>query len=163
MVHVLNSRNTKHLVNSNHKISHNSAIVAFHFTPQPALLLLYIQAPHFIQSLLPTMVGATVSPSIVGSPAAVSSSSSSLFDAVDDQAHVQSDWERFDESPNAKEEEVNRLLEDMAKDLFAGGISENEPPKWTVETSGKDVVISVCESHDKVWNIAQEEIEAYRE
>jgi hypothetical protein len=109
------------------------------------------------------MVGVTVSPSTVGSPAAgSSSSSSSLFDSVHDHVHHQSDWEDFYESPTGEEEEVYLLMQDMANDLFAGGISENERPKWTVETSGKDVVITFGESRDKVWNIAQEEIEAYR-
>lgn len=43
-------KNSKHLVVShNHKISHNSAIIAFHFTSQPSLLLLFVQAHHFIQ------------------------------------------------------------------------------------------------------------------
>lgn len=107
------------------------------------------------------MVGATVSPSTVGSPAA-GSPSASLFDTVHDHTHCQSDWEHFYECPTGKEEELYLLMEERAKDLFAGGISENERPKWTVETSGKDVVISFGESRDKVWNIAQEEIEAYR-
>ncbi len=57
------------------------------------------------------MVGVTVSPSTVGSPAAgSSSSSSSLFDSVHDHVHHQSDWEDFYESPTGEEEEVYLLI-----------------------------------------------------
>mmetsp|Transcript_28857 Transcript_28857/g.52205 ORF Transcript_28857/g.52205 Transcript_28857/m.52205 type:complete len:720 (+) Transcript_28857:272-2431(+) len=114
------------------------------------------------------MVAVAVSPSTVGSPASdasppPSSTSSSLFHSVHKLAHVESDWESVRISPAGQEEEIYQLMEDLAKDIFSDSVSESEHPKWTVDSSGKDVKISFNSSEDKVWTIARKEIEAYRE
>jgi len=111
------------------------------------------------------MAGAAVSPSTVGSPAAGTSpitTNSSLFDSVHDHTHVQSDWDHINDSSTKEEEDIHCLLEDMAKDLFSGDMSAIERPKWTVDSSGKDVIISFDDSREKVWKLARNEIKAYR-
>jgi len=107
------------------------------------------------------MTATAVSPSIAGSPPA-ETSPSSLFGSVHDHTHTVSDWDHFDASAAGEDEELHQLMQDMVKDLFEGGVYESDRPKWTFETSGKDVKISFDESEEKVWTIAQAEIEAYR-
>lgn len=57
--------------------------------------------------------------------------------------HVESDWDHFDGSPASEEEEFHLLMEELAREIVYGGASDNERPKWTVDSSGKDVVISM--------------------
>jgi hypothetical protein len=81
------------------------------------------------------MPGITVSPltgATVGSPAdksAVAASLLSLFDTVRNHTHIQSDWENYNKSPTDEEEKVYQLMQDMAKDVFAGRISKNKHSK----------------------------------
>ncbi len=79
-----------------------------------------------------------MSPSLVGSPATEMSHPASLplFDAVHSQWHVASDWMHYYDSPDGE----------LAREQSSCRTSENEHPKWTMELSGKDVVVMFGES-----------------
>jgi hypothetical protein len=107
-----------------------------------------------------------VSPLPVGTPAAKVSpplTACSLFHAVHNQPHVELDWEHFYKSPAGEEEEMYLLLEELGREIVNGGSSNNEHPKWNVESSGENVVISFNELQDEVWKVGKAKIEAYRD
>jgi hypothetical protein len=107
------------------------------------------------------MVAAIVSPSSFESSGA-HTLPSTLFNAIHNQAHVESDWTHFYESPTGEEEEFYQLMQEQASYVVHDGVYDYEHPQWTVNSSGRDVVISFDESRDEVWNVAKAEIEAYR-
>lgn len=111
------------------------------------------------------MVATVVSPSTLGSPTADPSPAGappSLLGSVHDKIHDESDWMNFYDGPGGEEEDIYYLLEELAKDQFPDGLSNSGRPKWTVDKSGKDVVVTFGESREMVWNIAKDEITAYR-
>jgi hypothetical protein len=77
----------------------------------------------------------------------------SLFDTIHDCTVLESDWEHYYQTSTGEEEEIYHLMEDLAKDLFYGGIAENERPEWTVDLTGKVVIILFDRSRKKVWKI----------
>ena len=101
------------------------------------------------------MVATVVSPSSAGSPATEMSPPASppLFDAVHSQSHVASDWMHYYDIPDGEEEDIYLLLEELAREQSSGRTSENECPKWTVESSGKDVAVTFGELRERVWKI----------
>lgn len=112
------------------------------------------------------MVGAVVSPSTVVSPTTPDpppAVTSTLFGTVHDtMIHSESDWMNYHDGP-VTEDDLFLVAEEMANEwCFGGGVPDNERPKWNVDKTGKDVVITLGESWEKVWRIAQEEIKAYR-
>jgi hypothetical protein len=54
-------------------------------------------------------------------------------------------------------------MEELGREIMHGESSNNERPKWNVESSGENVVISFNESRDEVWKVGKAEIEAYRD
>lgn len=116
------------------------------------------------------MAAVAVSPATVGSPGpelSPQANAPSHFDAIHVSNHVQSDWNHFYGSATDEDEELYRLMEDLAHEIITGMSSragENERPKWVIDSSGpKDVKISFDSSEDTLWTVAIDEIKAYRE
>jgi len=109
------------------------------------------------------MVAAAVTPSSVEAPAASSSPvapPASLFNTVHQGTHATSDWDHFDDCP--VDDDIYLLAEELAKEQLPCGVSADDRPTWKVGTTGKDVVVTLSDSRETVWTIAQEEINAYR-
>lgn len=127
-----------------------------------SLLLILSRHISLHSALLPTMPGTTVSPSTgvtVGSPAAKSAvaSSSSLFDTVRNHTHIQSDWENYNKSPTGevttkvlpvKRRKSINWCKIWLRIFLLAEFPKTSARKCTVQTSGKDVVISFDGSHD---------------
>lgn len=108
-----------------------------------------------------TMAAVAVYPASFGSPGPDLSphvDSASLFNSIHDTPCIQSDWDHFYGSTSHEEEEFYQLMEGLACDILSGSAEENEHPKWTIDSSGKDVKISFSESEDTLWTLAKKKI-----
>jgi hypothetical protein len=85
-----------------------------------------------------------------------------LLTTVHDHMHDASDWMYHYDQP-LTDEDMYLWAEEYAKEQFPSGVSDSQHPKWNVDSSGKDVIVTFGNSRKRVWKIAQEEIKAYRQ
>jgi hypothetical protein len=76
--------------------------------------------------------------------------------------HDASDWMYHYDQP-LTDEDMYLWAKEYAKEQFPSGVSDSQCPKWNVDSSGKDVIVTFGNSRKRVWKIAQEEIKAYRQ
>lgn len=88
-------------------------------------------------------------------------SPAALFDTWNVESAAVSDWMHHYESP-ISEDDLYLMVEEIAREQFSGGNTDNGRPKWTVDSTGKDVKITFGDSREKVWTVAKDEIESYR-
>ena len=101
-----------------------------------------------------TIDGQAVAPGVV-SPGSVDSTVEEV------SYYTKSDWEYYFENPDP-EEDFFRAAEEIASNSIASTPSDNERPKWRVDSTGKDVKVTFGEASTKVWTVGKAEIEEYR-